>query len=364
LAVETFAALPLASISVPAGLLTGALVAALELAAIALAGRLRLRRLPRAARARSPVVATSAALSSSLTRMRWPVSAAAVAVLAAAVAFPAAVMAWPAPSSGVRVLALDVGQGDAYLVDVAGVYALIDGGPDPARLLDELGATLPPWHRRIDVIALTHAHTDHGAGLLAVLDRYEVGLAIEPAGLNPSPLTDLWSASLAKHGIERRSLRAGQRVRLGDATIAVLAPSDDLVVDVPSLVMRIERGSFSALFTGDAVDDALGHLLDQPERLGSLVYVPPHHGAETRFAASLRAAVHPDVALISAGAGNRYGHPTPQTLDALAGVATYRTDKDGTVEIALDGTGLGVRTHANALPPPRRGPLPYPPSRQ
>jgi competence protein ComEC len=353
LAVEAFAALPLASITVPAGALTGALVAALELGAVVLGGRLRVAHRPRAltVRFRRPFA-------------RGPMSGAALAVLAAAVALPALVIAWPAPPAGIRVLALDVGQGDAYLVDVAGTYALIDGGPDPARLLDELGAALPPWHRRIDVVALTHAHTDHGAGLLAVLDRYEVGLAIEPAGLGASPLTELWSSSLAKHGIERRALHAGQRVRLGDAVIAVLAPADDLFVEVPSLVMRIERGSFSALFTGDAVDDALGRLLERPDRLASRVYVPPHHGAETRFAAGLRAAVHPDVALISVGAGNRYGHPTPQTLEALAGVATYRTDKDGTVEIAFDGTGLGVRTHANALPPPRRGSIPYPPSRQ
>jgi competence protein ComEC len=353
IAVETFAALPFASIDVPAGVLTGALAAALELGALALVRRVGLRRAGRALTVRLPA-----------RHAAWPVSGAAVAVLAAAVAVPAAAIAWPAPPSGVRVLALDVGQGDAYLVDVAGAYALIDGGPDPARLLDQLGATLPPWHRRIDVVALTHAHTDHGAGLLAVLERYEVGLAIEPVGLTASPLTDLWSASLAKHGTPRRALHAGQRVRLGDAVIAVLAPTEDLVVDVPSLVMRVERGSFSALFTGDAVDDALGRLLERPERLPSRVYIPPHHGAETRFAASLRAAIRPDVALISVGAGNRYGHPTPQTLEALGGVPTYRTDKDGTVEIALDGTGLGVRTHANALSPPRRGSIPYTPSRQ
>ncbi|HET7699372.1 MAG TPA: hypothetical protein VFM06_00730, partial [Candidatus Limnocylindria bacterium] len=68
--------------------------------------------------------------------------------------------------------------------------------------------------------------------------------------------------------------------------------------------------------------------------------------------------------LISVGSGNRYGHPTAGTLAALAGVPTYRTDQDGTVEIALDGTELVVRTHANGLPPPRRRSLPYPPARE
>jgi competence protein ComEC len=355
--VETFAALPLASLTVPAGAMTGGFVALLEVALVLATRRVAS---PSALRA---VVRSVLSLRPSAPRISLPrggLIAATLIVVALSLAF----VAWPASAGSVRVIALDVGQGDAYLVDAAGALALIDGGPDPARVLDELGAMLPPWHRRIDVVALTHAHTDHGAGLLAVLDHYDVGLAIEPAGLNPSPLTDLWSAALAKRGVERRAVRAGQRVQLGTATIAVLAPADDLLVDTPSLVLRVESGTFSALFTGDAVDDALGRLLEHPERLRSRVYVPPHHGAQTPYASALRASARPEAALISVGAGNRYGHPTPETLQALAGVPTYRTDKDGTVEIALDGTGLVVRTHANALPPPRRGFVPYSASRQ
>ena len=282
-------------------------------------------------------------------------------VLAIAIAPALALFAWPA-SRSVRVMALDVGQGDAYLVDVGDALALIDGGPDPTRVLDVLGATLAPWQRRIDLVALTHAHTDHGAGLLSVVDRYEVGVAIEPLGLNASPLTDLWSSALAKRHVERRAVRAGQRITLGTATVEVLAPADDLLVDTPSLVLRVTQGQFSALFTGDAVDDALQRVLDRPERLRARIYVPPHHGADTRYAIALRESAHPEAALISVGAGNRYGHPTPQTLAALEGVPTYRTDRDGTVEIQLDGAGLVVRTHANGLPPPRRGPVPYPAS--
>jgi beta-lactamase superfamily II metal-dependent hydrolase len=159
-------------------------------------------------------------------------------------------------------------------------------------------------------------------------------------------------------------MHAGQRLQLGDAMVTVLAPDADVRVDVPSLVLRVERGPFSALFTGDAVDDALARLLEHTERLRSRIYVPPHHGAETPYAGAMRAAARPEAALISVGAGNRYGHPTPATLNALAGVPTYRTDQHGTVEIGLDGTGLVVRTHANALPPPRRGPLPLAPARQ
>src|SRR5207247_1677597 len=108
----------------------------------------------------------------------------------------------------------------------AGGTARGEGGPDPNRLLAELGATLPPWTRRIDLVALTHAHIDHAAGLLAVLERYEVGLAIEPVGLNAGPVADAWNDRIARGGIARRALAAGARLRLGDASISVLAPEE------------------------------------------------------------------------------------------------------------------------------------------
>lgn len=366
-AVETFAALPLAAVAIPAGPLTGAVVAAAEIAAAC-----ALRSLPLTTRVRS-VPAPSALWRIAIPSPRRarvvglgsppaPLRRTALALALVIVAAPAALAAsWPA-NAAVRVVALDIGQGDAYLVEVPGARALIDGGPDGARVLEELGAMLPPWERRIDLVAITHAHTDHGAGLLSVLDHYEVGLAIEPEGLNAGPLADLWAAAVAKNGAQRLAVHAGERIQLADATVTVLAPDPDLRVDVPSLVLRVERGPFSVLFSGDAVDDALGRVLEQPSRLRSRIYVPPHHGAATPYAVAMREAVHPEASLISVGAGNRYGHPTPQTLAALRGVPTYRTDQDGTVEIALDGTSLVVRTHANALPPPRRGPLPYTPS--
>jgi competence protein ComEC len=368
--VETFAALPLASLAVPAGPLTGAIVALFEVAAILGARRLAVAiaagsvvvpGLP--PRRAGPPVLTRLRRVSFTRPSRAPGRAASVIVVLLATLPAIVALGWPS-APGVRVIALDVGQGDAYLVDVGDATMLIDGGPDPARVIDELGATLAPWQRRIDVVALTHAHTDHGAGLLAVLERYDVGLAIEPEGLGPSPLTDLWSAAISKRGVERRALHAGQRLQLGVATISVLAPDTELHVDVPSLVLRVERGAFSALFTGDVVDEAIGRLMEHPERLHSRVYVPPHHGAETPYAGALRAAARPEAALISVGAGNRYGHPTAATLAALSGVPTYRTDQDGTVEIAQGDTGLVVRTHANALSPPRRGPLPLAPARQ
>jgi competence protein ComEC len=348
--VESFAALPIAAVSVPSGPWTGVVVGLALIAAARTAplirGHLRFAQLSMP----TPIAARAA-----------PVSSRAVLIAVPALVL-AGVLAWPSADPEVRVRALDVGQGDAYLVEVGPATVLIDGGPDPARLMEELGASLPPWRRRIDVIALTHAHLDHGAGLIAALDRYEVGVTLEPVGLNTGALADLWAAGVARAHADRHIVGAGQRLRVGDAVITVLSPEADPRVDTPSLILRIERGRFSALFMGDATDEALGDLLLHSEVLRSRLYVPPHHGAATPHAVRLVEAVRPEVALISVGAGNRYGHPTPETLAALNGITTYRTDRDGTVEVSLDGSGLVVRAHANGLPPPRRGSVPYAPA--
>ena len=357
LVVETSAALPLASVAVPegplAGLAFGAAVAlGLFAGPTAIARARRGVRWPRLPRIRLTPWAR-------VPRHAFWATGVLGVVLVTVGALP---VLWPEPS-GIRVRALDVGQGDAFLVEFDGRTLLIDGGPDPARLLAQLGASLPPWRRRIDVVALTHAHADHAEGLIGVLERYEVGLAIEPIGLNPGTVATAWADRIARAHVARREVAAGMRIRIGDASLAVLAPNGDPRVDVPSLVLRLERGSFSMLFMGDATDQAQADLLLSPESLAARVYVPPHHGAASPHAAALVDAVRPRAAVISVGAQNRYGHPTPETLAALGQVPTYRTDRDGTVELDQGGNAqLIVRTHANGLPPPRGGFLPRAPS--
>jgi competence protein ComEC len=338
--VETAAALPLAAVDVPRGPLTAVVLAACCAVAFVEARRLRI-----------PVPRVSLPRPASIA---WP-SRRALAIACAPVVLVATILAGIAAtaSPAFRIRALDIGQGDAFLVEAGGKVALIDGGPDPARLLAELGASLPAWRRRIDLVALTHAHLDHGAGLIAVLDRYEVGLALAPRGLNAGPLADAWNARIAAHTIARADVASGSVVRLGPARIAILAPNGDPLVDVPSRVLRFELGPTTALFSGDATEAAQADLLLAPDVLRARIYVPPHHGAATPYASQLVAAVRPDVALISVGLDNRYGHPTAETLAALAGVPTYRTDRDGTVEVTADGARLSVHPHANGLPPPR-----------
>jgi len=347
--VEVAAAVPLASVTVQSGPWTAVVVAvALVLGWI---GATR--------------------LAHAIPRVRWRPSlpmidarpdlravAIAVAVLVAG-ALCAATLPRP---GGSRLHVLDVGQGDAFLLESDGRYALIDGGPDPAVLLRRLGEVLPPWHRRIDLVALTHEHADHGAGLLAVLDRYDVGLAIEPEGMADVPLTRSWWERIAGRHVAHRAVAAGVVVRIGAVTIRVLAPGPDRRVAVPSLVLRASTASASVLFMGDATDDAIADLLLASDGLAARVYVPPHHGADTAYAQTLVAAVRPAIAAISVGALNRYGHPTPATLAALDAVPVYRTDRYGTVVITLDADPLAVRTAKAGLPPDRGRPVPRAPA--
>jgi competence protein ComEC len=349
-AVELLALIPGASVASPPGAWT-AVIASAALVILWVAVR-------RAAR--TAAIARAMRVSLSVPRPSRRASTMAIAaILCAAVLIGSALIAGSAArGSGVRLRALDVGQGDAFLIESAGRYALIDGGPDPALLLRRLGEALPPWQRRIDLIALTHEHADHGAGLLAVLDRYEVGLALEPVGMNDVPLVRFWTEHVAGAHVRRQAVAEGAVVRLGGVTFRVLAPGRGRRVDVPSLVLRMDDAAASVLFMGDAVDDAIADLLLSRDALAARVYVPPHHGADTPHASALVAAVHPETAVISVGANNRYGHPAPATLSALGALPVYRTDRYGTVEIELDGRPLVVRTTKTPLPSDRGGPVP------
>ncbi len=121
---------------------------------------------------------------------------------------------------------LDVGQGDAILVEGGrGGRMLVDGGPNPDRLLVELDSRLPPWDRRLDVLVLTHPHEDHVAGLAMLLERYRVGAVFEPGMRGPGPGYGAWAAALDRAGAPPRgTLVTGDRLAVDDLRLRVLWP--------------------------------------------------------------------------------------------------------------------------------------------
>ncbi len=261
-----------------------------------------------------------------------------VALVVALVAVALPVVRGPTAVSTLTVTALDVGQGDAVLVEAppgggrpAG-RLLVDGGPDPDAALDAL-------RRRgvsaLDAVAVSHPHADHTDGLPAVLAAVEVGaLLVGPLPLRPDAPASI-GATYARAQSARvpiTAIAAGARFSLGGAEVAVLSPPAEGIADGDpnenSLVLRVEHTDGTALLTGDAEVLAQERLLRDPVALRADVLKVPHHGGDTN-ADGFLAAVAPAVALVSVGEDNGYGHPAPETLRDLGAATVLRTDEGG-----------------------------------
>jgi competence protein ComEC len=269
------------------------------------------------------------------------------------------------PDGRLHLTVLDIGQGDAILVETpSGATMLVDGGPDPGLTLRRLGANLPFFARRIDVMVLSHPHQDHVAGLVDVLERFHVGVLLH-AGIafeNPAHHRLLADAS-AEPSLDLALARAGQTITLDrTTTVEILYPTDaDAVAPLPegdinngSVVMMLRHRGFAALLTGDAEAPVEGALIGRGVLPVVDVLKVGHHGSTSSTTPGLLDALRPTAAIISSGEGNDYGHPAAETLATLAArpeIAVFRTDLEGDVEIVTDGVSYEVLTDAGASRP-------------
>jgi competence protein ComEC len=267
------------------------------------------------------------------------------------------------PDGLLHLTVLDIGQGDAILVEAPdGTTMLIDGGPDPELTLRRMGANLPFFGRRIDLLVVSHPHQDHVAGLVDVLDRHRVGAVLHAGIPFANPANDRLLTDAAHGAIPVVLARTGQRLELGEGVSATVLYPTQSDADSPlpegdinngSVVLLLELGGFSALLTGDAEAPVETALLAR-NLLGPVdVLKVGHHGSHSSTTPGLVDATRPSVAIISSGEGNEYGHPAPETLATLSrpGIAVLRTDLDGDVEVATDGATLRVRTDAGWTAP-------------
>jgi competence protein ComEC len=271
----------------------------------------------------------------------------------------AAILLWVAifntPDDKLHVSILDVGQGDAILVQTPSHQnILIDGGPSPRAIDLELSKKLPFWDRTIDLVILTEPQADHMAGLIEVLNNYKVLQAFEPGIAYDSTTYHQWLNLVESQKITYKIARAGQQIELGDGIkIEVLHPPSTFLkstsedVDNNGLALRLSWNRVSFLFTSDIRKEAEWYLIAHRANLSSTVLKVAHHGSLTSTSEQFLTAVNPEIAVISVGTNNRFALPHAEVVDRLTtrlgNDRIYFTSTHGTIEFITDGKGLWLK---------------------
>jgi|GEM_PF-2228702 len=269
---------------------------------------------------------------------------------------PASPTPSPSPTPPITILNvhfLDVGQGDATLIEADNTVILVDGGDASANVEDYLQARNI---QDIDLLVATHPHADHIGGLIDVLADYNVAEVWTNGATHTSQTYQDFTAAVAAEGATEREVAQGYSAQMGGLEIDVLHPATPLSGDLneDSIVLHVSCGEVDVLLTGDATSDSEASMLAEADLLTDVeVLKVGHHGSNTSTSDAFLAAVTPEDAVISVGAGNTYGHPHQETLDRLAahGVTVYRTDQDGTVTLTSDCSTYSIVTSGPAVTP-------------
>jgi beta-lactamase superfamily II metal-dependent hydrolase len=248
---------------------------------------------------------------------------------------------------------IDVGQGDAILVDKGDTDVLVDGGPTSTAVLAYLQAQ---GVSDIDLLVVTHPHADHIGGLADVLGQHQVSEIWVNGDTTTSQTYQDFAAAVVAEGATVREVTRGYATQMDGLDLAVLHPTTERTGDLneDSVVVRLTCGQVSVLLTGDATSSSEASMLaDGDVALDADVLKVGHHGSSYSSSAAFLAAVSPTDAVISVGAGNTYGHPAQETLDRLvaAGATVYRTDLNGTVVLTSDCDTYALTTSGPAATP-------------
>jgi competence protein ComEC len=262
----------------------------------------------------------------------------------------AILVGWPVlrPAGSLEIHAIDVGQGDAIAIRTpGGHWIVIDTGP-ASPTFDAGRQRVAPYLRsqgvrRIDLLVLTHPDMDHIGGARALLESFDVTTVMDPAVATGKDLYVETLGAARNAGGAWVAAESGREMDSGGVVIRVLAPDSVLLDGLHeandlSVVLRLEYGGFSGLFLGDAHKAIENRLVARHgAALASNLLKVGHHGSSTSTGDSLLVAVRPDLAIISVGRRNRYGHPDPQVMARLRryGVSVARTDESGSLVLRV-----------------------------
>ena len=254
-------------------------------------------------------------------------------------------------SGRLTVTFLDVGQGDAILIEGPdGHRVLVDGGPSGEAISSALGRRLPFYDRRLDLVVLTHPQQDHLGGLPRVLADYSVRRVISSPAHPNTAAYRAWSHALSEHDTANVPARRGQAIDLGDgAVLSVLSPDPEQPPgsqppNDTSVVLRLTMGELSFLLTGDITENGEAALIRTGADLASNVLKIAHHGSRSSTSDAFLSRTTPLIDVISVAAENPYGHPTDDVLARLAGDLVLRTDHHGDITLSTDGIHLWLET--------------------
>lgn len=256
----------------------------------------------------------------------------------------------PPEGSSLEVHFIDVGQADSALIVCDGHYMLVDGGN--AEDSDLVYAYLERHGgEHLDYMVATHAHEDHIGGLSGALNYAAVDVAYCPVTEHDTKVFQNMVKYLDAQGKSLTVPEPGDKFRLGSAQVEILGPVREYSdTNNTSVVLRVDYGEISFLFTGDMETSAEKDLIESGANLRATVLKAGHHGSDTSSSYQFLREVMPEYVVISVGEGNKYGHPDQEILSRYrdVGAEVYRTDMQGHIVAVSDGKTVTFRTEKEA----------------